>query len=180
MKVSQSSIPGVLVIESNILRDFRGEFRKIYHKPSFQELGIVDEFVEDFFSTSGRNIIRGCHFQTPPHSHAKLVSCFAGEVFDVVVDLRDGSPTFLQCESFTLSAENGLSIYIPQGCAHGFAVQGESATVFYKTSTIHNPDHDLGIRWDSIDIDWPVKDPVLSKRDQSFPTLKEFKTPFKF
>jgi dTDP-4-dehydrorhamnose 3,5-epimerase len=118
------------------------------------------------------------HFQTPPHDHVKVVYCVHGEVFDVVVDLRQGSPTYQQSVIVNLSAEKANMIYIPRGMAHGFCAQSEIATLVYKVETIHNADHDAGILWSSVGVQWPVSEPVVSERDRSFVDLKNFQSPF--
>lgn len=125
---------------------------------------------------SKNNVLRGLHFQAPPHDHYKLVTCIAGEAFDVIVDLRKSSPTYGQHESFELNG--GDSVFVPAGCAHGFYVRSESATLLYNVSTIHAPSHDTGIRWDSVGVSWPSANPVVSERDAGLIAFAEFSTPF--
>lgn len=123
-------------------------------------------------------MIRGMHFQTPPAQHAKIVFCPVGEILDVVLDLRKNSPTFGQHFSQILSAENHLALYIPEGCAHGFRALTEGAMTFYLVSSVHNPAHDKGIRWDSFGFDWGAEAPVMSERDGSFPQMQDYDSPF--
>ena len=125
-------------------------------------------------------MLRGLHFQTPPHGHAKLVLCLFGAVFDAVVDLRQGSPADGQFFTLELSAAKRNMLYVPKGLAHGFYVPSGEALMLYKTSTVHAPAHDAGIRWDSAGIPWPGSKPLVSARDAAFAPLAEFKSPFAF
>ena len=122
--------------------------------------------------------MRGLHFQVPPHEHSKLIYCIRGRVTDVIMDIRVGSPTYGKCASIELSAENHLVIYIPRGFAHGFASLENNSCLVYKTDSIHAPQSDGGIRWDSIDFTWPFDSPVISERDSSFPAFEDFRSPF--
>ncbi len=158
--------------------DLRGSFTKVFHEDSLREKGIHFTLRESYYSFSARNVIRGMHFQTPPAQHAKIVFCPVGEILDVVLDIRKDSPTFGQHFSQILSAQNHLALYIPEGCAHGFRALSEGAMTFYLVSSVHNPDHDKGIRWDSFGFDWGVPDSILSDRDKGFPTLEAFRSPF--
>lgn len=175
-----SAIAGCYEIHSRILRDSRGRFVKVFHRDAFRELGLEFNFAEEYYSVSHRGVIRGLHFQTPPADHAKVVYCVQGEVFDVVLDLRVGSPTYGQTATFSLSADRGNCIYIPRGMAHGFCVTSENATLVYKVTSVYAPQHDAGVRWDSIAIAWPVTAPLVSERDAGFATLAEFESPFKY
>jgi dTDP-4-dehydrorhamnose 3,5-epimerase len=118
------------------------------------------------------------HFQAPPSDHVKLVYCVHGEVMDVVLDLRKGSPTYGQAESIRLSAERGNYLYIPKGIAHGFCATSDVATLVYKVSTVHDPLNDTGVLWNSFGFSWPTPEPVISARDYSFKTLSAFDSPF--
>ena len=156
----------------------RGRFVKIFHEPSYTALGLETNFAEEYYSVSHKNVIRGLHFQVPPMDHVKMVYCLEGHALDVVLDLRVGSPTYGQFEVFELNSSNSNSIYIPKGMAHGFCALSENTIMVYKVSTVYSPAHDAGILWNSADIPWPTSDAVLSERDQSFPTLAQFKSPF--
>jgi dTDP-4-dehydrorhamnose 3,5-epimerase len=178
--IEPTSIPGCHVLQARVLRDSRGTFMKTFHTPRFDELGLRTDWREEYFSSSARGVIRGMHFQLPDADHAKMVFCLTGEVLDVVVDLRKGSPAYGKPASFTLSAENGRGLYLPTGCAHGFVSRSEESGMYYKVTSIHSADHDAGIAWDSIDFDWPVSAPEMSDRDRRHPTLADFNSPFVF
>ncbi len=176
-----SALPGCVELQPRVLSDARGRFVKTFHAAAFQQLGLCDQFAESYYSVSQRGVIRGLHFQTPPMAHTKLVYCVAGAVLDVVVDLRVGSPTYGQHALFELSAEQGNSVYIPAGMAHGFYTRSEQATLVYQVSTVYAPQHDAGILWNSAGIAWPEDaTPILSERDQQFPTLAAFVSPFRY
>lgn len=169
---------GVHLIEPRVFTDARGEFVKTYHRDLFRELGIDFTPAEEFFSTSHRGVLRGLHFQLPPHDHAKLVYCLAGAVKDVLVDLRRASPQFGRAFDTELSEGNRRLLFIPPGVAHGFLALEEGSVMAYATSTVHAPSHDAGIRWDSIGFEWGIDVPVISPRDAAFPALAEFVSPF--
>lgn len=178
MKTTPTQLPGVIIIEPQVFSDARGSFIKPFHKQTFKELGFEHDFQENFYSLSKKNVIRGMHFQTPPQDHAKLIYVPRGEILDVIVDLRNGSPTYGQHASVILSAENHKMVYIPKGCAHGFlSLQDDSCTT-YLQSTMRSAEHEGGIRYDSFGFDWGVSNPITSERDTQFPTLAEFKSPF--
>jgi len=175
-----TEIPGCFVVQSRAMRDTRGAFVKTFHAPRFDELGLRTDWREEYFTSSVGGVIRGMHFQTPPADHAKLVFCVAGEVLDVIVDLRRGSPVFGRVCSFTLTPESGRGIYIPVGCAHGFVSLSELSVMYYKVTSVHSPEHDAGVAWDSIGFDWPVQDPILSDRDRRHPRFADYDSPFVF
>lgn len=174
MKVSETSIPGVLIVEPRIFPDGRGFFFESYHRERYRQNGIGDEFVQDNVSSSVQGALRGLHFQSP-HPQAKLVQVLSGEVFDVAVDIRAGSATFGQWTGIMLSSENKRQFYIPKGFAHGFCVMSETAVFSYKCSDFYAPECEGGILWSDPDlmIDWPVKAPLLSDKDSRFPCLKD-------
>lgn len=178
MKILDTKIPDCYELKCRVLSDERGSFTKIFHFNDFANLGLRTDWEEEYYSRSGRDVIRGMHFQTPPKAHAKLVHCYAGEVLDVVLDLRKGSPTFAEYQIFNLSPETGNGIYVPPGCAHGFLSLVENSIVHYKVTSIFSPENDKGILWSSFGFDWPVLNPVISKRDQKHPALSEFDSPF--
>ncbi len=179
MKKSDLDLPGAFLLEPPIFKDARGSFVKTYHAGKFAEFGVAPHFVEEFFSASARNVVRGMHFQNPPQDQAKLVYCIQGRVLDVLLDLRRGSPAFGQAVSRELSAENRLMFYIPTGIAHGFLSLEDDSVMVYKTTTVHSPAHDAGLRWDSFGFNWPLAGPPLvSERDAKFPAWSEFTTPF--
>ncbi|MBS1963117.1 MAG: dTDP-4-dehydrorhamnose 3,5-epimerase family protein [Bdellovibrionales bacterium] len=174
--------PGpILVTEFKPFRDARGTFQKIFRADSLAKHGFDGAFRESFISFSEPGVVRGLHFQTPPADHWKLVTCVAGEILDVCVDLRAGRRG--KVHTFSLSVENGHSLLLPPGFAHGFATKGEApAGVLYLTSTEHDPKYDAGIRYDSIDFDWARavgrREFVVSDRDSKFPKLSEFGSPW--
>ncbi len=178
MKFFPGSIPGVFLIEPFCHSDERGSFVKTFHENEFMEHGLEVAFKESFYSISKKGVIRGMHFQLPPHEHSKLVFCTVGEVLDVVLDLRKDSPSYGHFESFQLNENNRSMVYIPKGCAHGFLAMSDLATVYYNTSTVHHPASDTGIRYDSFGFSWPEGDKVLSDRDLSFKSFNDFISPF--
>ena len=173
-------MPGCFQISPQILKDHRGDFIKTLHQEIFENHGLQTHFAEEYYSISRKGVLRGLHFQTPPHEHTKLVYCVAGAVLDAIVDLRLGSPAFGQFAIFELNAEKANMLYIPPGLAHGFYARTENVTMMYKVSTVYSPRHDGGIRWNSANIPWPDDQPILSGRDATFPGLSEFKSPFQF
>jgi dTDP-4-dehydrorhamnose 3,5-epimerase len=178
MKIVPTSIHGCFQIIPDIRCDERGSFVKVFHEDIFREHGLATHYAEEYYSASHRNVIRGMHFQTPPHDHAKLVYCVQGSVMDVALDLRRGSPTYGQHLTLTLSAQNGHMLYLPRGLAHGFCTPDEPALMVYKVTATYAPQHDTGLAWNSAGIDWPIAEPVMSARDRQFATLAEFDTPF--
>ena len=177
-KFIPTSIEGVVIIEPTVFGDHRGYFMESYHKAEFTAAGITAEFVQDNQSKSKKGVLRGLHFQTE-HTQGKLVRVVEGEVFDVAVDLREGSPTFGKWEGVILTAENKKQFYIPEGFAHGFLVLSDEATFQYKCTDYYDPEHEGGIAWNDPDvgITWPIEhidEVVLSDKDQDRQTLKEF------
>lgn len=170
-------IPGCYEIVSVVRKDDRGFFVKTFHAPEFKALGLKTDFPEEFYSFSRKGVLRGLHFQRPPAAHAKLVCCQAGEVLDAVLDLRKKSPAFGRSFTLKLSPERGNMLYIPAGCAHGFYAL-KASLMLYKTSTVHSPENDAGILWDSAGIKWSCRKPLISARDAAFPGLAGYKTPF--
>lgn len=177
-QVVQELLPGVRVIQLPYSADPRGAFVKSWHPDLLPGLGFPMDFQEEFFSVSKRNVLRGMHFQIPPHGHDKLVLCVAGEVLDVVLDLRHASPTFGRWATYRMNASESRMLAIPQGLAHGFLSLTDDSILLYKTSAPYSPQHDKGIRWDSFGFQWPVEQPILSPRDQQHPALADFVSPF--
>ena len=178
MEVIKTDIEGVVIIEPRIFKDARGYFFESYSQKKFNELVREVKFVQDNESKSSYGVIRGLHFQLPPHAQSKLVRCVKGKVLDVVVDIRKGSPTYGQHVAVELSEENHRQMFIPRGFAHGFAVLSERAVFQYKCDEYYAPGSEAAIAWDDQDlnIDWkvPAEDVVLSAKDRNHPTLKEF------
>ena len=174
MKVIQTGLPGVLIIEPQVFGDARGFFSETFHLPRYQAAGIDLPFIQDNLSRSRHGSLRGLHLQNP-RPQGKLVSVLEGEVYDVAVDVRVGSPTFGKWAGVTLSAANHRQMWIPPGFAHGFCVTSESALFFYKCTDLYSPESELGIRYDdpSLAIPWPVKAPLLSDKDRKNLRLAE-------
>lgn len=174
-EIVETNLAGALILKPKVHKDSRGKFVKIFHAGFFAEHGLETNFVEDFYSVSVKGVLRGMHYQAPPHDHAKLVTCLGGRVQDAVVDIRKSSPTFSQHFTIELSDENGWLIYIPSGFAHGFLALSDNAVVCYKTTTVHNPGSDCGILWDSSGINWKTNSaPVISDRDGHHTTLRRY------
>lgn len=158
--------------------DNRGIFVKTFHETTLAEAGIHFTLKESYFSLSHKNVIRGMHFQLSPHQHSKIVFCPKGAILDVIVDLRKDSPTFGQFHAEELSENNHLAYYIPEGFAHGFKALTDDAMTYYLVSSEYHKQSDTGIRWDSFGFDWHCDNPIISDRDKSFATLKDFQSPF--
>ncbi len=161
-------------------QDARGTFVKTFHDTTLQQAGIHFTLKESYFSSSRKDVIRGMHFQLPPHQHSKIVFCPYGAILDVIVDLRQGSPTYGQYFSHELSEQNHKAYYIPEGFAHGFKSLTEGAITYYLVSSEYNKETDTGVLYNSIGFDWGVENPIVSDRDLSFVGLGDFESPFVF
>jgi dTDP-4-dehydrorhamnose 3,5-epimerase len=173
MKLVPTELDEVLVIDPQVFEDPRGFFMETYHRKRYEELGIREIFCQDNLSFSSRNTLRGLHYQFP-HAQAKLVQVLQGEIFDVAVDIRRGSPSFGRAVAVTLSERNRRQLFIPKGFAHGFCVLSETALFAYKCSDFYASDCDRGVLWSdpAIGIRWPVEGPLLSVKDQALPLLE--------
>ncbi|MBT0653785.1 dTDP-4-dehydrorhamnose 3,5-epimerase [Geomobilimonas luticola] len=180
MDIRETAIPGCYELTPPVFRDERGLFVKTFHEEVFARHNLATRYAEEYYSLSGANVLRGLHFQLPPKDHVKLVTCVAGEVFDVVLDLRADSPTYGRFETFSLSDGRANMLYIPAGLAHGFCVTAAPALMLYKVTSVYSPEHDAGIRWDSAGIPWPIDRPVVSARDAGFVPLSAFESPFRY
>lgn len=177
MKVTDLSLPGLKLIELKLHGDPRGFFVERYNEARFREAGLPTQFVQDNHSRSGPRTVRGLHYQTQPHQ-GKLIGVIRGRIWDVVVDLRPKSPTFGRHEAMELTGENGRLLWVPPGFAHGFCVLGEElADVVYKVDGLYNPSSEGGVLWNDpeLAIQWPVKDPILSSRDQGLPSFAQYR-----
>jgi dTDP-4-dehydrorhamnose 3,5-epimerase len=165
------AIPEVFLIEPRVLSDSRGFFLETYKRSEFAAAGITEIFVQENHSSSLRGVLRGLHFQRPPHAQSKLVRVVSGKIFDVAVDLRPDSATSGRWVGVDLSAEDRRMMYIPDWCAHGFCVLSERAEVVYHASTEYAPQHESGIMWNdpALGIQWPVTHPIVSDRDKQWP-----------
>ncbi|GAB6110954.1 dTDP-4-dehydrorhamnose 3,5-epimerase [Desulfomicrobium salsuginis] len=183
MDVTRTNIPGVLLIKPEVFGDHRGFFSETYSRRRFEDNGLAVDFVQDNHAFSAQaGVLRGLHFQSPPMAQTKLVRVTRGAVFDVVVDLRKGSPAYGRWEGFTLSAENHRQLLIPAGLAHGYMTLEPDTDFLYKVDRYYSPEHDGGILWcdPGLGIAWPDLPPVLSQKDVRLPRLKDFDSPFSF
>ncbi len=174
MEVKKNKLPGVLLLEPNVFRDGRGAFLETWHDERYTAFGIAGPFVQDNVSRSVKGVLRGLHFQHP-NDQGKLVQVLEGEVFDVAVDVRKGSPTFGQWTGATLSADNAFQLWIPEGFAHGFCVTSEEAIFAYKCTEYYHRTSEHAVRWNDpeIGIDWPIEEPELSEKDRAAAFLKD-------
>lgn len=173
MKIVETDLAGVVVVEPKVFGDARGFFYETWQKERYEEAGIKGTFVQDNVSFSRKGVLRGLHYQQP-HSQGKLVSVLQGEVFDVAVDIRVGSPQFGKWTGVILSGENHRQLWIPEGFAHGFCVLSDTAFFSYKCTDVYTPACEGGILWNDPDIGikWPIEEVVLSDKDQIYPLLK--------
>ena len=174
MKIIDTSLSGCRVIEPAVFGDERGVFFETWNAERFGQHGLPTNFVQSNVSTSVRGVLRGLHYQWP-RPQGKLVSVLEGEVYDVAVDIRSGSPTFGRWEAVVLSAENKKQFWVPEGFAHGFAVLSEHAVFSYLCTEVYLKEVDAGVRWNDADIavDWPISQPTLSAKDEAAPFLKD-------
>ena len=174
MKFLQTDLPGVVIVEPDVFRDSRGFFLETFHAERYRQGGIPCDFVQDNQSRSVRGTLRGLHAQRR-RPQGKLVRAVRGEIFDVAVDVRPGSPTFGKWVGARLSEESFRQMFVPPGFAHGFCVLSDVAEVEYKCSDFYDRADEIGARWDSAGIEWPIKDPLLSPKDAALPTLLELR-----
>ncbi len=181
MKLIQTSITDVYIIEPSVFTDRRGFFMESWSKRTFEEAGLFYDFVQDNHSaSSAKGTLRGIHFQKGDKSQAKLVRCVQGAVLDVAVDLRPNSVTYKKWISVELSAGNKRQLLIPQGFGHGFLTLTDDVEFFYKADHFYAPEADSGIRWDDpeLAVDWGITDPILSEKDRNLPCLRDVETDF--
>ena len=174
MKLVETTLPGCVVIEPAVFGDDRGYFFETWNADRYSEHGLPGKFVQSNVSTSSRGVLRGLHYQWP-NPQGKLVSVLEGEVYDVAVDIRRGSPHFGRWTAVVLSAENKRQFWIPEGFAHGFAVLSDRAIFSYLCTAQYDKSADAGVRWDDVEIgiDWPISAPLLSDKDAKAPFLHE-------
>ena len=175
MEFIQTEIPDVILVKPSVIKDHRGFFMESYHIEKFSMGGIDCTFVQDNHAKSIQNTLRGLHFQVN-FPQAKLLRCLKGKVFDVAVDIRKNSPSYGKWVGEELSEENKYQLFIPEGFAHGYYVLSETAEITYKCSEVYHPEDEQGFRWDDpeIGIEWPETEPILSRKDQLLPFLKDF------
>jgi dTDP-4-dehydrorhamnose 3,5-epimerase len=177
MRATETRLPGVVVLEPAVYGDERGFFMETWNRRRYEGFGVPTDFVQDNLSYSKKGVLRGLHFQNP-NAQGKLVSVLQGEVFDVAVDVRLGSPNFGEWVGVALSAENKRQLYVPEDFAHGFLVTSETALFSYKCTDYYNPRAEHSLLWNDpgLGIDWPLKSPMLSAKDGSGPRLEEIPT----
>ena len=171
----RQSIPDVILVEPTVFPDDRGFFFESFKASDFEKAGLPIHFIQDNFSFSKKDVIRGLHYQKNPHAQGKLVSVLKGSVWDVAVDIRRQSSTFLKWMAAELNDRNHAMLYIPPGFAHGFAALSEDVHLLYKCTHEYDPQADAGIRWDDpeIAVAWPIDRPVLSEKDRNLPFLRQ-------
>ncbi len=177
MHIVAEVLPGAYLLQAQVHEDTRGIFVKTFHADSFSSLNIPFVPAEEFFTVSKKNVIRGMHFQTPPHGVDKVVYCTSGAVLDIIIDLRRGA-SYGKFSVHYLNAENRHVLYVPKGFAHGFLSLEDQTTLEYKCSAMYAPENDTGIRWNSFGYAWPVNAPIISDRDKGFASLKDYQTVF--
>lgn len=182
MQIEQTSLPGVVILTPARHGDDRGFFSESWNRKTLQQAGLdLPEFVQDNHSLSRKaGTLRGLHYQSPPHAQGKLVRCGRGSLFDVAVDARRGSPSYGQWFGTELSFENGRQLWVPAGFLHGFVTLEPDTEVVYKCTDHYDRDCDGGVRWDSVGIDWPVSEPVLSDKDKTAPAFADWQSPFEY
>lgn len=182
MDIIRTDIEGLLIIEPKAFSDERGFFIEAYNAKRYEEAGIPSAFVQDNLSVSKKGVLRGLHFQSPPYAQGKLVQVLRGRVFDVAVDLREGSPSFGKYVSVELSAENHRQFWIPAGFAHGFLALEDDTMFQYKCTNVYAPDHDGGVRYDdpAIGVAWPEGPYMVSEKDKVLPLLEAVGSVFRF
>ncbi len=178
MIFNKTKIDGLYIIEPDVFSDERGSLIKPFHKETFIKNGLDFIFEESLYTLSKKGVLKGMHFQSPPKDQSKLVYVQSGAILDVILDIRKKSPTYGQYISVELSDKNHKMVYLPEGCAHGFLSLEDNSCVGYLQSKMLSKTDEGGVRLDSFGMDWGVKNPIISTRDQAFPALEDFKTPF--
>lgn len=179
-KFHELDLPGLILVEPSIFADDRGAFAETYRFSDFEAHGIPTAFVQDNWSLSKRGVLRGMHYQNYPKAQGKLVSVSRGEIYDVVIDLRPESLSYMKWRSICLSAQNRQQLYVPRGFAHGFCVLSDEAEVTYKVTAEYEPSLEKGVAWNDpeIGVKWPTDEPILSSRDRKLPCWQEARLSF--
>jgi dTDP-4-dehydrorhamnose 3,5-epimerase len=178
MEIEKTHISGLQLIHGDRFVDLRGNFHKVFTYDIYRNNGLDCNFKESYYSISKKDVLRGMHFQVPPAEHNKLVLVNQGSIMDVVLDLRKNSEAYGSYFKILLSGDDSTMVYIPSGCAHGFLSLENNTIVTYNQTSVYNPNYDLGIRYDSFGLDWGCKKIISSERDNNFPPLSEYLTPF--
>lgn len=173
-------LQGAFMIDLPIFHDIRGNFTKVFHNDWLSQINVPFQLAESYYSISKKNVLRGMHFQTPPNDHEKIVYCSHGSALDVIIDIRKSSATFGKFTAIELNSTQPNAIYIPKGFAHGFLALSDNCMMHYLVSSVHNPENDAGILYDSFGMNWPAtnEELIISERDLNFPCLSEFNNPF--
>lgn len=181
MQIEQTALPDVLILTPARHGDARGFFSESWNRRTLEQAGVhLPDFVQDNHSLSARaGTLRGLHYQAPPHAQGKLVRCGRGRLFDVAVDARRGSPSLGKAVGVELSFENGRQLWVPAGFLHGFVTREDDTEIIYKCTDYYDRASDGAVRWDSVDVDWGVADPILSDKDRAAPVFAEWDSPFK-
>jgi dTDP-4-dehydrorhamnose 3,5-epimerase len=178
MRIEQTHIAGLFLIQLQKFKDNRGEFIKVFNHDFFANNNLETKLLESYYSISAKNVIRGMHFQIPPYDHNKMVYVNNGSILDVVLDIRNESKTYGETFSVKIDTNNPVLLYIPKGCAHGFLSLEDNTMVTYMQSSCYNGQCDMGIHYNSFGFDWGVNNPVMSERDKLFEPFPTFKSPF--
>lgn len=180
MTITETKLPGLLVIDPKVFDDERGYFFESFNQKVFEAAGLETNFLQDNESKSARGVLRGLHFQAPPFEQGKLVRVARGAVMDVSVDIRKASPTYGKWESFELSEHNKRMLWIPPGFAHGFVSLEDDTIFIYKCTNVYHSESEGSVRWNDQDLGivWGVEDPVVSEKDQQAPLFSELRSPF--
>jgi dTDP-4-dehydrorhamnose 3,5-epimerase len=180
MQVTQTKLSGLLVIDPKVFGDERGYFFESFNEETYMEAGLVERFVQDNESRSGKGVLRGLHFQEPPYAQGKLVRVARGAVMDVSVDIRKDSPTYGQWVAYELSEHNKRQLWIPAGFAHGFVTLEDDTIFIYKCSNVYKKESESSIRWNDpeLNIDWGISNPIVSDKDKTAPLFKDLNSPF--
>lgn len=175
----QSKIQGVFELFIKVFADNRGNVVKTFHKESYIELGLDCDFGESLITNNfQQGIIRGFHFQRPPYCQAKTLYCVKGSIFDVIIDLRVGSPTYGKTENFELGEDKHNILYLPQGVANCYLITMDNTIISYNLTSTYMPEYDGGIKWDSVGVDFPITNPMISEKDANLPAFRDFNSPF--
>lgn len=180
MQITQTELPGLLVIDPKVFGDERGYFFESFNAEIYRKAGLEEDFVQDNESRSMKGVLRGLHFQEPPYAQGKLIRVARGSVLDVSVDIRKDSPTFGKWVAYELSEHNKRQLWIPPGFAHGFVTLEDDTIFIYKCSNIYKKESENSIRWNDADlnIDWGISDPIVSEKDKVAPLFRDLKSPF--
>ncbi len=178
MEIIKTEIDDLLILQHHVHKDSRGTFVKTYNQSLFKKAGIDQHIRERYYSVSHKDVIRGMHFQAPPHDHIKLVNVIQGALLDVTLDLRKSKSTYGKFFTIELNGDEGKTLYIPHGIAHGFLSLCDNTIIEYNQTTEYESICDEGVKYNSFGYDWPIEKPIISDRDQGFQTFNKYRSPF--